>query len=75
MYQVDLRSQASKLVSLATQWRPAGRRQPAAAESRRRALSLRAALAGLANLATVRALPGVMANSVADHDPRDPRNW
>jgi len=75
MYQLNLRAQASKLASLAAQWQAAGAQQRAAAEPRRRASSLRAVLAGLANLATLRTMPGAWPESPTRHDLRESRNW
>ena len=75
MYQIHLRAQASKLATLAADWQ-AGRVQRRAANSpRRRASSLRAALAGLARLATLRAMPDASTDAATQHDPHDPRNW
>jgi hypothetical protein len=73
MYQINLRSQAGKLALLAAQWQDALVRQSTAPHLRRS--RVRAALSGLANLATLRAMPGAPADLASQHDPRDPRNW
>ena len=75
MYQLNLRAQASKLASLTAQWQAARVQQRAAAEPRRHAPSLRAVLAGLANLATLRAMPDASPDSPARYDPCESRNW
>ena len=74
MYQINLRAQASKLASLTARW-PIARVQQHAAEPRRHTSHLRAALAELANLATLRVMPGSSLDTAERHDPRDPRNW
>ena len=73
MYQINLRAQASKLAALTARW-PLARGQRRAAP-RQRASHLRAALAELANLATLRVMPGSSLDTAARPDPRDPRNW
>lgn len=70
MYQIVLRIQAVKLAALRTHIQ-----QRAFGHAPRGVSDLRAALAGLAQLATLRALPNASAGSVARHDPRDPQNW
>jgi hypothetical protein len=74
MYQINLRAQASKLTLLMAHWQIA-RVQQRAAEPRQRRSHLRVALAALANLATLRVLPGSSSDTVERPDPRDPRNW
>ena len=71
MYQLNLRVQASKLTALTARWQIA-RVQQHAAEPRRHTSHLRAALA---NLATLRVMPGSTFDTTEQHDPRDPRNW
>lgn len=75
MYQINLQAQANKLAALTARWPFARVQQPAAAEPRWRASHLRAALAELANLATLRVLPGSAFDTTERHDPRDPRHW
>ena len=75
MYQINLRAQASKLASLTARWQIVPVQQRAAAEPRQRTVYLRAALATLANLATLRVMPGSASESAERHDPCDPRNW
>jgi len=74
MYQMNLRAQASKLASLTTRWQIAHIQQRAA-EPRQRTSYLRTAPAELANLATLRVMPGSSLDTAARPDPRDPRNW
>ena len=74
MYQINLHAQASKLASLTARWQLARIRQRPAAP-RQPKPHLRAALAELANLATLRVIPGSSSNTAARLDPRDPRNW
>ena len=75
MYQINLRAQASKLASLTARWQIARVQQRGAAEPRQRRSHLRAALAELANLATLRVMPGSSLDTAARPDPCDPRNW
>jgi hypothetical protein len=70
MYQIHLRNQAVKLALLIEHIQ-----QRAFAQPRPSISSLRAALAGLAQLAILRALPDAPAGSIARPDPRDPQNW
>ena len=70
MYQIYLRIQAVKLATLT-----AHIQQRAFAQAPHSIPGLRAALAGLAQLATLRALPNAPAGSIARPDPRDPQNW
>ena len=74
MHQMNLRTQASKLALLTARWRIARVQQPAAAP-RQRESHLRAALAGLENLVTLRMMPGSSSDTAARPDPRDPCNW
>jgi len=74
MYQLNLRVQASKLAALTARW-PIARVQQHAAEPRQRTSRLRAALADLANFATLRVMPGSLSDATERPDPRDPRNW
>ena len=74
MYQINLLTQASKLASLAAGW-PFARVQQHAAEPSRHTLYVRAVLATLANLATLRVLPSGALESTERHDPRNPHNW
>ena len=74
MYQINLRTQASKLAALTARWQLA-RVQQRRAAPRQRASHLRAALAELANLATLRVMPGSSLDTAARPDPRDPCNW
>jgi hypothetical protein len=74
MYQIHVRAQASKLVALAARWQITRVQQHAAAP-RQRAPRRRGALAELANLAALRAMPGSLSNTAERHDPCDPRNW
>ena len=74
MYQLNLLTQASKLASL-TARRPIARAQQPNAEPHQHRSLLHLALAGLANLATLCAMPGSIVSTAAQHDPRDPRNW
>jgi hypothetical protein len=74
VYQIHPRMQANKLAVLVAQWR-AARIQQHTAAPRRRAPIMRAMLAGMANLATMRVLPGGASESAARLDPRDPCNW
>jgi hypothetical protein len=73
MYQINLRAQASKLVSLTARWQIA--RVQRSAAPRRRAAYMRAALAELAKLAALRVIPGSAPDLPARPDPRDPCNW
>jgi hypothetical protein len=73
MYPIFLRIQAGKLATLASDWQ--ARRFQIQAAPRRRASGLRAALAGLAQLATMRATPGASIDTPLRHDPSDPRHW
>ena len=75
MYQIQLRTQASRLAMLASEWQASRIQRRAGASYRQRASSLRAALAGLAQLATLRAMPDVSTSAAAQYDPRDPCNW
>jgi hypothetical protein len=74
MYQINLRAQASKLASLTARWQIA-RVQQCAAEPRQRISHLRAALVELANLATLRVMPGSSLDTAERPDPRDPHYW
>ena len=74
MYQITLRAQASKLASLTAHWQIV-RVQQRATDPRQGTAHLRAALAVLANLATLRVMPGSASESAVRHDPRDPCNW
>jgi hypothetical protein len=74
MYQINLRAQASKLASLTAHWQIA-RVQQRATEPRQRRSHLRAAIAELANLATLRTIPGSALGTAERPDPRDSRNW
>ena len=67
MVQINLRAQA--LTALTT------RIQQRAAASRQRVSYLRAGLAKLANLATLRVMPSSMFDASERPDPRDPCNW
>jgi hypothetical protein len=73
MYQINLRAQASKLAALTARWQLARVQRPAT--PRQRAAHLHAALAELANLATLRVMPGSSLDTAARPDPRDPCNW
>ena len=75
MYQLNLRAQASKLATLASDWQAGRVEQRAAGAPRRRTSGVRAALAGLGRLATLRAMPDAPTDAAAQYDPRDPRNW
>jgi hypothetical protein len=75
MYQIHLRTQASKLAALAERWQLARIQQRTATESRQHRSYLRAALAKLTNLATLRVMPGNSSDTAERHDPRNPRNW
>jgi hypothetical protein len=74
MYQINLRAQVSKLALLMAH-RQIADIQQRAAEPRWRISHLRAALAELANYATLRVTPGSSFGTAERHDPRDPRNW
>ena len=74
MYQLDLLTQASKLAS-PTARRMIARVQQPDTELHRQTSFLRLALDRLANLATVRAMPGSRLGTARRHDPRDPQNW
>ncbi len=67
MYQINLRAQA--LAALTT------RIQQLPAVPRLHTSQLRAALAKLANLVTLRVMPGSSSDMAERFDPRDPRNW
>jgi len=73
MYQINLRARASKLAALTARWQLTRVQRPAA--PRQRASHMRAALAELANLATLRVMSGSSLDTAARPDPRDPRNW
>jgi hypothetical protein len=73
MYQLNLLSQASKLAS-PTARRPIDCAQQPDAEPHQHTSFLQLTLAKLANLATLRVMPG-SPSGAAQHDPRDPRNW
>ena len=75
MYQIYLRAQASKLAALTTYWPFARVQQRAVAVPRQRRSRLRTALAELANLASLRVMPGSTFDATERHDPHDPRNW
>ena len=75
MYQINLRAQASKLASLTARWQIARVQQRTAAEPRQRRSHLRAALAKLAHLATLRVMPGSSSDTAKRPNPRDPRSW
>jgi hypothetical protein len=75
MYQINLRAQASKLAALTTHWSFARVQQCAVAVPRQHRSRLHTALAELANLASLRVLPGSGLGTTERHDPRDPRNW
>ena len=74
MYQINLRTQAGKLAALAA-GRPFARVQQHAAEPSLHTSYMRAVLATLANLATLRVLPSSALESAERHDPRNPHNW
>ena len=69
MYQTNLRAQVNKLAALTIYW-PFGRVQQPAAQPR-----LRAALAELADAATMHVRSGSAVPSAQRRDPRDPCNW
>jgi hypothetical protein len=75
MYQINLRAQASKLAALTTH-RPFARVQQRAVDvPREHRTRLRTALDELANLASLRVMPGSGLGTAKRPDPRDPRNW
>jgi hypothetical protein len=69
MYQINLRAQVNKLAALTIHW-PFARVQQPAAQPR-----LRAALAELADAATLHVRSSNAAPSTQRRDPRDPCNW
>ena len=74
MYQLNPLADASKLASLIIHW-PIARAQRPDAKPRRHTSYLRLALVQLANLATLRTMPGSRLGTARRHDPSDPQNW
>jgi hypothetical protein len=72
MYHINLRAHANKLAALTPHW-PFIRVQQPTAEPR--PSRLHAALAQLANVATLHVQPSSASQSTQRRDPRDPRNW
>jgi hypothetical protein len=67
MYQINQRAQAPAILT--------SRMQQLAAASRQHTPQLRAALAKLADLATLRVMLGSSFDAPERPDPRDPRSW